>query len=231
MTRTAEAIDHLASIIEALRSPQGCPWDAAQTSDSLKPFLLEETYEVLEAIDSGEPDAIREELGDLLMQIVFHARIFEERHLFNLADVANEISQKLIRRHPHVFEKSVELDHASLRAQWDRIKNEEKAQKNKNTHQFSGIPASLPALARAIKILEKTAPKEIGAQDQVRVRDEAVQRLEKFKAPHREGNPKQAETELGEILFSLARLCYTSKVDPEEALRMATNRYMSSCLK
>lgn len=230
MTRTAEAIDNLSSIIEALRSPQGCPWDAAQTSDTLKPFLLEETYEVLEAIDSGDPTAIREELGDLLMQIVFHARIFEERQLFNLADVANEISQKLIRRHPHVFEKSVELDHASLRAQWDHIKSQEKTRKNKNPHQFSGIPANLPALARARKVMERTYPKEIGPLDQKKAWDEVAQRLEKLKDTQ-QYDQQQTETALGETLFSLARLCYVSRVDPEEALRKATNRYMSSRLK
>lgn len=227
MTRTAEAINRLVSIIETLRSPSGCPWDAAQTSATLKPFLLEETYEVLEAIDSGKPDALREELGDLLMQIVFHARIFEEKQQFDLADVANEISKKLIRRHPHVFEKSTELDQASLREQWNHIKNKEKTKKDESPNLFSGIPTSLPALARARKTMERTNPKDIEVQHQEKAYKEVSHGLGRLKLD----DQTQAETELGEILFSLAKLCYVSKIDPEEALRKATNRYMSFYLK
>ena len=231
MTRTGKAMDRLESIIKHLRSPEGCQWDAAQTPETLVPFLIEETYEVLEAIDSGNPDAIREELGDLLMQIVFHARIFTERNDFDLADVAESISAKLIRRHPHVFEKNRQLDQASLRVQWNHIKKEEKANRNEKNDVFSGIPSGLPALARARKCIERTALKEITDPDRANAWEETSRALSRFKRTQLSGDSTQAEYELGEILFSLVKLSHGSKVDPEEALRKTTNRYIASCLK
>lgn len=152
------AFAHLLDIMATLRSPNGCPWDAQQTPESLKPYLLEETYEVLDALDRNEPMSICDELGDLLLQIVFHARIFEERGLFTMTDVSNAIVNKLIRRHPHVFADNQTGDKRMLAAQWDRIKTEERRADGKTGSLLGNIPRQLPALQTAQKLAAKTGP-------------------------------------------------------------------------
>ena len=154
-SRIARSLDRLHSIMKVLRSPGGCPWDALQTTGSLRPYLLEETYELLEAMDSSDPQQIRDELGDLLLQIVFHAQIFAEQDIFDLADVAEAISDKLERRHPHVFGEVSETDLEALNRQWDRIKAGEKPGRAAGSSPFAGIPNQLPALARAAKFIER----------------------------------------------------------------------------
>lgn len=154
-TRIAHSLARLHDIMKTLRSPGGCPWDALQTTTSLRPYLLEETYELLEALDLGRPGLIRDELGDLLLQIVFHAEIFAEQDIFDLADVADAISDKLERRHPHVFGDAPTTDLDSLNRQWDRIKASENNGRQDPDSPFNGIPRQLPALARAAKYIER----------------------------------------------------------------------------
>ncbi|GAB4165501.1 MAG: nucleoside triphosphate pyrophosphohydrolase [Geothermobacteraceae bacterium] len=150
-----KAFERLCAIMQKLRSPGGCPWDARQTPDSLKPYILEEAYELIEAIDLKDNDKICEELGDLLLQVVFQATIFAEQNRFDAADVANTIADKLERRHPHVFAGAEYKDEGDLHRQWDDIKNRE--QGNRARSVYERIPRTLPALARAQKLFSRAA--------------------------------------------------------------------------
>ena len=147
--------DRLMEIMRRLRAPGGCPWDAEQSHDSLKRYLLEEAYEVIEAIDAKDPAHLKEELGDLLLQPVFHAAIAQEKGEFTMDDVLDAISEKLIRRHPHVFGNEVIETSAAQVQNWEKIKKEEKGIERKTA--LSGVPPGLPALMQAQKITEKAA--------------------------------------------------------------------------
>ncbi len=150
-----EAFERLCQIMKRLRSPGGCPWDAKQTPESLKPYILEETYELIEAIDLKNKTKICEELGDLLLQVVFQATIFSEQGDFTPADVANGIADKLVRRHPHVFANRTFRSEDDLHRQWDAIKKEES--REEPTSVYDRIPRPLPALARAQKLIKRAA--------------------------------------------------------------------------
>lgn len=151
--RMDKKLGDLAEIMDRLRSENGCPWDKEQTSRTLKPFLIEEAFEVAEAIDSGDPTALKEELGDLLFQIVFHSRLAKERGEFTLDDVISHVSEKMIRRHPHVFNGTEAKDAADALGQWEKIKAGEK----KRDSILGGIPRSLPTLIRAKRLQERAA--------------------------------------------------------------------------
>ena len=222
--KLANAMIRLAEILKTLRTPGGCPWDAAQTPDSLKPYLIEETYEVLEAIDSGSVPAIREELGDLLLQVVFHATIFAERGDFDLADVASEIADKLIRRHPHVFGSASAVDSDQLDRQWANIKADENRTKSGMTSLFSNIPKELPSLQRAYKIIEKAD--RAGLHLEQREEDELRKQVAKEINLLDEASTDSFEitNRFGGVLLSMVRLAYRLGVPPEEALRKATGR-------
>ena len=146
----------LVGIMAALRGPEGCPWDREQTRDSLKPFLVEETYEVLEAIDEASPRKIKEELGDLLFQIIFHARVAEEKGEFNIDDVLDAISEKMIRRHPHVFGEKTEKTSAQVLSDWEQLKKAEKGNAARKSI-LEGVPKEMPALTRAHRLQERAA--------------------------------------------------------------------------
>ena len=217
---SVRAVGRLLEIMAVLRSPEGCPWDAAQTTESLKPFLVEETYEVLEAIDRRSPAAICEELGDLLLQIVFHARIFEERGEFDLGDVAAAITSKLERRHPHVFGDEKERDLEVLGSRWETIKTGERGE---TVSPLAGIPAGLPALMRASKVarrasrlgLDRPAPLQTVLETlrrEMHGLEEAIQRDDRG----------ECEQFLGTLLFELAGLGSRLDIDAEEALRQKT---------
>lgn len=212
-----ERLLDLLRVMHRLRAPGGCPWDREQTHQSLGRHLLEEAHETLEAIDSGDPNRLREELGDLLLQVVFHAEMAREEGTFDVDDVAEGILRKLIRRHPHVF-GTVEVDSASeVLVNWERIKSEEKGEHPVDEE----IPASLPALARAAKVQRRAAGfgfdwrSDAGAFDKVR---EELEELEK--APS-----DRAEEEVGDVLFAVATVARRLNVDPETALRKATRRF------
>jgi tetrapyrrole methylase family protein/MazG family protein len=200
-----------------LRGPGGCPWDREQTHESLARHLLEEAHEALEAFDAGDPGRIREELGDLLLQVVFHAEMAREAGTFDIDDVAEEITAKLVRRHPHVF-GDLEVDSAAqVLLNWEQIKTEEKGEHPVD----ADIPATLPALARAAKVQRRAAGSGFdwrtlgGALSKVR---EEVEELES-------ASPEQAEDELGDLLFAVAAVGRQFGVDPETALRKATARF------
>ncbi len=199
-----DAVAQLARIAARLRAPDGCPWDREQTHASLRPFLLEEAYEALEALDAGDPAKLREELGDLLFQVVIHAELAREEGEFDLADVARLLSEKLVRRHPHVFEgKAIDGD---VLSQWEKIKRAEKP-KDDTTSILDGIPAALPALFRAERLQERTrrVGLEVPAIDlPIDIDDERV---------------------LGDLLFDVVAAARGLGYDAETALRAANERF------
>ncbi|HEX8909674.1 MAG TPA: nucleoside triphosphate pyrophosphohydrolase [Anaeromyxobacteraceae bacterium] len=226
MPTPADAIERLLTIMARLRAPDGCPWDREQTMSSLRPYLLEETYEVLEAIDAGDPREHCEELGDLLLQIVFQAQLAGEAGQFGFADVAEAISNKLVFRHPHVFGDVNVKDAEGVLKQWAALKRQEKAAKGKGRSVLEGVPREMPALARADRLTEKASrigfdwPDARGArakvEEELRELDEAVE----------SGDRGAVEHELGDVLFAAANLARKLSVAPEEALRAAVGRFI-----
>jgi MazG family protein len=223
--RSLQAIARLLEIMATLRAPGGCPWDAEQTPESLKPYLLEETYEVLEAIDRGKPAAIRDELGDLLLQVVFQARLFEERGDFDLADVAEGICDKLVRRHPHVFGKA-KTAREDLDAQWERIKAAEKTHRGEPTTLLAEVPGQLPALLRAKKVSEKASRVGFDWRETEEVFAKVQEELGEFEEARRHHDRVGMEEELGDLLFSIVNLGRFLGIDAEEALRQTVNRFV-----
>jgi MazG family protein len=226
-TRASHAIERLLAIMERLRGPDGCPWDREQTLRTLRPYVLEETYEVLEAIDAGDAREHCEELGDLLLQIVFQAQLTKEEGQFEFADVAEAISKKLVSRHPHVFGDADVKDADAVLRQWAVLKREEKKAKGRGESVLEGVPKEMPALARADRLTEKASrigfdwPDPGGARDKVREElgelDEAIAR----------GEPAEIEHEMGDVLFAIANLSRKLGLPPEEALRGAIARFIA----
>ncbi len=240
MSRVAAAVERLVAIMARLRGPDGCPWDREQTLATLRPYVLEETYEVLEAIDAGDGAAHREELGDLLLQIVFQARIAEEEGRFDLAGVADAISEKLLSRHPHVFGENARdadarpaagagevRDADGVLRQWAALKRKENEKKGRGKSVLEGVPREMPALARAERLTEKASrvgfdwPDVAGARAKL---DEEVRELDEAIA---EGDRAHVEDEVGDVLFAVANLARKLGVPPEEALRGTLARFVS----
>lgn len=224
-SKASEAVDRLLKIMATLRSPGGCPWDAEQTPESLKTYILEEAYEVLEAIDRGEPEAICDELGDLLLQVVFQARIFEERRGFDMGDVANAIAEKMERRHPHVFGEHEARDPESLNVQWERIKKREKVQRGESTAALAGIPKALPALLRARKLSDRASRAGFDATGADGVYADVHRKLAEFEHTLQAGDQHGMEKRLGDILFAIVNLGRFVDIDAEEALRTTLDRF------
>ncbi len=218
-------MDRLAKIVATLRSPGGCPWDAEQTPESLKSYIIEEAYEVLEAIDLGHTNAICEELGDLLLQVVLQARIFEERGLFNLDDVANGIADKLERRHPHVFNKSHITTNDDLQRQWDDIKREEKSQQGQPTTTLGNLPRHLPALLKAKKIMQKASRAGFDWPDITFALAKVHEELMECEEAFLESDYQRKEDELGDLLFAAVNVGRLLDIDAENALEKTIKRF------
>ncbi|WP_432821300.1 nucleoside triphosphate pyrophosphohydrolase [Trichloromonas sp.] len=221
-----KAIKRLLDIMATLRSPTGCPWDAEQTPESLKPYIIEEAYEVIDAIDRNESGAIRDELGDLLLQIVFQSRIFEERGEFSLADVASAISDKLVRRHPHVFAGTPAGDAQTLADQWEAIKALENSEQGKPPRSLADIPRHLPALQMARKLAGKTTPGQNGGNP-AGLLSESLDLLGQLGEEVRSSRHNALESRIGELLFSLARLGCALNIDLEQALRKTNDEVIA----
>ncbi|HEY0257061.1 MAG TPA: nucleoside triphosphate pyrophosphohydrolase [Candidatus Methylacidiphilales bacterium] len=234
MTPNAQAMERLIEIMARLRAPNGCAWDREQTPVTLKPQMLEECYEVLEAIDSGAPGHLTEELGDLLLHIVFQAQIAREAGDFTFADVANGIADKLIRRHPHVFGDAKVEDAAGIVAQWHKLKQEEKPERQSA---LDGVPRTLPALMRAEALQKKARqvgfdwPDVQGSLE--KVREEVTELTAEIESDlafaHANEStfvlaPEAAE-ELGDLLFSVVNLTRHLKLDAEELLTAANDKF------
>ncbi|MFN3197043.1 MAG: nucleoside triphosphate pyrophosphohydrolase [Bradymonadia bacterium] len=218
--KAGEAFARLVRIISRLRDPEGgCPWDQKQTLDSIRRYLLEETYETLDALDSGDVDAHRDELGDLLMQVVFHGQIRHEEGRFDVADVSQAISDKMVRRHPHVFGDTVYETEEELKRAWSKAKTKEG-----RVSVLDGVPKALPALLRAFQLGNKAAsvgfdwPNVEGVVDKIA---EEARELTEAKTL----GPEAIEHEMGDLLFSMVNLCRHMKIDPETALQKANLRF------
>lgn len=222
-----EAFIRLVEIMARLRGPGGCPWDREQTPASLRPYLVEETYEVLEAIDGGDPAALRDELGDLLLQIVFHAQLAAEAARFTAADVARAIAAKLVRRHPHVFGDVQVRDADEVVRNWRRIKGEERREKGEDHDVFAGVPAALPALLRADQLGEKAAHVGLDWSAAPAVLEKVHEEGHELEAAIASGDRAAIEHELGDLLLALASLGRHLGVSAELALRAANDRFVA----
>ena len=225
MSRASTAIERLLGIMHRLRAPGGCPWDREQTLESLRPYVLEETYEVLEAIDAGDVAGHREELGDLLLQIVFQAELRQEAGAFEFADVADAISDKLVSRHPHVFGDGQVKDAEGVLRQWAALKREEKRKKGGGKSVLEGVPRELPALARADRLTEKASRIGFDWPDAAGARAKVAEELAELDAAMGAGERTEIEHEVGDLLFAVANLARKLGVAPEEALRTTLARF------
>ncbi|KIE42781.1 nucleoside triphosphate pyrophosphohydrolase [Geobacter anodireducens] len=223
MTDEQAGFGRIMEIMRRLRGPGGCPWDAEQTHESLKRYLLEEAYEVIEAIDAGSPEMLREELGDLLLQPVFHAVVAEERGAFAMADVLETLAEKLVSRHPHVFGDQVVRTSDEQIENWERIKQKEKAQERRSA--LAGVPAHLPALMRAQKVTEKASRVGFDWARVDEVHAKVMEELAEFEEAMAAGNQQRMEAELGDLLFAIVNLGRFLALDPEEALRKTIERF------
>lgn len=222
---TVHGFDRLMELMRRLRAPGGCPWDAEQTHESLKRYLLEETYEVLEAIDSKSSEMLKEELGDLLLQPVFHSVIAEEHGEFTMDDVLQVLCDKLIRRHPHVF-ADLKVDTIDdLVANWERIKKGEKGEDRLSA--LSGVPPQLPALLRAQKITEKASRVGFDWDHVDPVFAKVLEELKELEETLFTGDQERMEAELGDLLFAIVNLGRFLSINPEDALRKTIARFVS----
>lgn len=217
------SFEQLLDIMRKLRAPGGCPWDAEQTHESLTRYLLEETYEVIEAIDEKSPQHLKEELGDLLLQPIFHAAIAEESGDFTIYDVISTLSDKMIRRHPHVFGDLEIKDSSEQIENWENIKRLEKGDERPSA--LSGVPDHLPALLKAHKISEKASRVGFDWEHADQVFAKVMEELHEFEEAWANGNPERMEDELGDLLFAIANLGRYLSLNPEEALRKTITRF------
>lgn len=227
----AQAFDALVTMMSRLRGPGGCPWDQEQSLQTLKPYLIEEAYEVLEAMD-GPKDHLREELGDLLFQIVFQSRLAEEAGEFDLYDVAEGILNKMTRRHPHVFKETQEIDTqldsaAAVAGSWEARKRDERRKKRTTASVLDGIPTALPALLQGWRMTEKASRVGFDWPDVSGVKDKLNEELQELDQALASGNAAEIEHELGDVLFTLVNLSRFVQVNPEEAMRKANLRFQA----
>jgi tetrapyrrole methylase family protein/MazG family protein len=221
--------DDLVAIMAQLRGPDGCPWDRKQNHQSLLPYLLEETYEVADAIRARNMSELREELGDLLLQIVFHSQLAGERDRFTITDVTDHICRKLIGRHPHVFETGERLTAELVLGNWEKIKLTEKKESGKKRGVLDGLPKALPALLRAYRLQEKTSRFGFDWDDPAPVLDKVEEEIDELRQSMRRREKKrrkqETEHELGDLLFALVNLARHLKIDPESALTRTNQRF------
>ncbi|HJO92134.1 MAG TPA: nucleoside triphosphate pyrophosphohydrolase [Victivallales bacterium] len=209
MAKKNHNIDELVSIIRHLRAPDGCPWDRKQTHESLKTLFIEEAAELLDAIDAEDSENIKEELGDLLMHIVFHSQIANENGRFSFEDVVNEVSEKMLRRHPHIFGNNQKLNNPDQVVKlWEEIKSEEKKKKNipQPTSILDGIPNNLPALVRAEQIQEKAAGIGFDWENEQGILIKLDEEIDELKKAYATNNNEEIEEEIGDLLFTLVNL-------------------------
>jgi len=232
-----QALERLIAIMRVLRAPDGCPWDREQTAASLRPFVLEETYEVLEAIEHGTPADLCEELGDFLFEAVFLSQISDEQGQFSMRDVIDGICEKLVRRHPHVFERGEDaerLTSGQVLERWETLKARERAlagrtAKPKHKGVLSGVPKSLPALLRAYELSSRAATVGFdwaGPGDVLDKLDEEVAEIRQEVESGATGHLSRAEDEIVDLLFAVANLARKLGVEPESALRRANDKFM-----
>jgi tetrapyrrole methylase family protein / MazG family protein len=237
----SQGFQKLTELMAALRAPNGCPWDRKQTHESLKPYLLEETYEALETIDRGDHKKLAEELGDVLLQVLFHSQIAAESGTFTIDDVLGQLADKLVRRHPHVFPNAAEdptpTNAEQVLAKWEEIKRAERQAEGRPGSAIDGVPQTLPALLRAYQVQARASrvgfdwSHDQAGFDQVltKIEEEIRELRAALRPPPEEGDTgarqREITAEFGDVLFSLVNLSRFVKVNPEDALRQAVNRF------
>jgi len=223
-----EKFQELVAIMARLRAPGGCPWDREQTFDSIKPYTLEETYEVLDAIDRRQWKDLAEELGDFLLQAVFYAQMGSEQGLFGIEDALDAINEKLVRRHPHVFGQESAESAGDVKRIWAEVKAAEKKDQGGEAAEaglLSSVPRALPALVEAQQIASRAAGVGFDWENPEQVLDKLQEELAEFDEARRNHSPEQLEDELGDLLFVLVNLARFVKVDPEQALRKTNVKF------
>ena len=224
MRETGEAFERLVEIMARLRAEDGCPWDREQTHESLKKYLLEETYETVDAIDSGDMAELRSELGDLMLQILFHARLAEEKGIFDVKDSIESISEKLIRRHPHVFGDAEVASADEVLHRWAEIKSGEKGFENRQSI-LDGVPHAYPALMRAMEISRRAVKVGFEWPSMDAVVDKLDEEVHELKHELAQADRDRAADEIGDLLFTIVNVARWLNVDPEQALLRMTKRF------
>lgn len=223
---TSYGFEELCRIMELLRSPYGCAWDKEQTHGSIRKNLIEETYEAIEAIDNNDTVLLREELGDVLLQVVFHAQIAKDASEFNIGEVTDELCRKLIIRHPHVFGTVSVSNSDEVLKNWDAIKLKTK-KLNTSTEAMNSISTSLPALMRATKIGEKGAKAGFDFDDSIDAITKVREEIEEVEEALRIGKKEKIAEEIGDLLLAVVNVARLSKIDAEEALFRANEKFIS----
>lgn len=220
------SMEDLLKIIKLLRSPDGCPWDKKQTHSSLKKNLIEEAYEVIESIDENSPEHLREELGDVLLQVVFHAEIESENNNFDFLDVVNEICQKLIYRHPHVFSNQLVKDSEEVLENWDKLKMQSKNQ----TYVFETMEAvckALPSLTRSEKIQKKASKVGFDWKSPSQAFEKIIEEAKELKLAIENNDESNIEEEIGDLLFSVVNVSRLLNKDPEQLLNSSCDKFIA----
>ncbi|HCL66996.1 MAG TPA: nucleoside triphosphate pyrophosphohydrolase [Rhizobium sp.] len=233
----SQDIARLIEIMAALRNPEtGCPWDIVQTFETIKPYTIEEAYEVADAIERNDPDDLCDELGDLLLQVVFHARMAEEADLFSFGDVVEVITAKMIRRHPHVFAVSEASTPEAVKTQWDDIKRQEKAERaerrtrrgmaeDAHSGHLSSVQRSFPALTEALKLQEHAARVGFDWSEAAPILDKIEEEIGELREALALGQQDKINEELGDLIFALVNIGRHVKADPEQALRGTNTKF------
>lgn len=218
--------DDFIRVMKLLRAPGGCPWDMEQTHESIKKNLIEETYEVIEAINKQSPEMLREELGDLFMQVIFHTIMEEEKGNFNFDDVTDEVTKKLIIRHPHVFGDVTAETSDEVLVNWDAIKRQTKGQKT-TSDSMASVPRELPALMRAAKLQKKAAGVGFDWDNVSGALDKLSEEIAELRAAIEGGRAKKINEEFGDLLFSAVNVSRFLKLDAEESLTASSDKFLA----
>ncbi len=228
MTEQREySVLRIAEIIERLRGPGGCSWDRRQEPKDVGKYMLDEVYEVIDAIDEKSPDALKEELGDVLFQILFLSKMAEEKGNFTFHDVVSHVSEKMIIRHPHVFERPQDLNVEEIKTNWERIKSRERGRGEADVSPIDDVPRSMPLLMAAHKITARAARRGFDWDDKSGVLEKIEEELSELKEAIGEGRKGPVEEEIGDMFLSLVNLCRFTEADPQEALRCSLRKFVS----
>ena len=221
MSQLGSKFESLVKIIEKLRSPEGCPWDMEQTSKSLIPYFIEEVYEVIDAIDTKNSSALKEELGDVFLHVIFQALIAEEKKEFMVQDVLNEVSKKLINRHPHVFGNDKVTESNQVNQNWEKAKHKEKQRESR----LDGVPLSLPSTLQAQRLQQKASYAGFDWKNSKDVWKKINEELNELKNAEKGGNIDHIENELGDLLFSIINLARFLDISADNALRSTNKKF------
>ena len=224
------AITRIKTLMQRLRDPQtGCPWDLEQSFETIAPFTIEEAYEVADAIERKNMSDLREELGDLLFQVIFYAQLAEEKQLFTFDEICDGLTTKMVKRHPHVFGEAQERDVTTQTQAWEELKKQEREQKAKDSQQTSSllddIPLALPALSRAAKLQKRAARVGFDWQDLTGVTDKITEEAQELAQASSDMDNDAIEDEMGDLLFAVTNLARKLDIDPEKALRRTNSKF------